>query len=363
LKSTIAGFLIEEFTQTADTVLDPFCGSGTIPLECVLRGRSIVAFDINKYAITLTRAKLEAPNTLNEAVERASVRLASAERRPQPILDDVPGWVREFFHPETLRSAIQLAEECIEKDDAFVLACLLGILHHQRPGFLSFPSSHLVPYLRERKFPRDKYPEMYEERAIEPRLRAKVQRAFRLPRGRLDATGTVALRDVRSLIERPYGKIDAIITSPPYMNALDYMRDNRLRMWFLDHSTPEYSPEKTDKPAEFISIVDALVAGPFRHLVPGGRCVLVVGETVNRKRMTSHPAETLLARVRDTAPYMSLDHVIEDTIPDVRRTRRDGAATKKELVLVFRKGSHCQQPLGEERPAPLLPNPGVQGVV
>ena len=27
--------------------------------------------------------------------------------------------------------------------------------------------------------------------------------------------------------------IDCVITSPPYMNALDYGRDNRLRLWFL----------------------------------------------------------------------------------------------------------------------------------
>jgi hypothetical protein len=32
-----------------------------------------------------------------------------------------------------------------------LLASMLGILHHQRPGFLSFPSSHLIPYNVRRK--------------------------------------------------------------------------------------------------------------------------------------------------------------------------------------------------------------------
>jgi len=31
----------------------------------------------------------------------------------------------------------------------------------------------------------------------------------------------------------PVESIDAVITSPPYMDALDYARDNRLRLWFL----------------------------------------------------------------------------------------------------------------------------------
>jgi hypothetical protein len=60
-----------------------------------------------------------------------------------------------------------------------LLASLLGILHHQRPGFLSYPSSHLVPYLRQLKFPRRKYPELYERRDVLSRLEAKILRTFR----------------------------------------------------------------------------------------------------------------------------------------------------------------------------------------
>src|SRR5271154_7164939 len=59
------------------------------------------------------------------------------------------------------------------------LASLLGILHHQRPGFLSFPSSHTVPYLRGKAFPRWKYPKLYEYRSHADRFEAKVERAFR----------------------------------------------------------------------------------------------------------------------------------------------------------------------------------------
>ena len=98
-------------------------------------------------------------------------------------LRTVPVWVRRFFHPETLRSALAFRDTCIERRDEFLLACLLGILHHQRPGFLSFPSSHLVPYLRDRKFPRKSFPEMYEERDVLVRLEAKVRRTYRRPTG------------------------------------------------------------------------------------------------------------------------------------------------------------------------------------
>jgi hypothetical protein len=110
---------------------------------------------------------------------------------------------------------------------------MLGILHHQRPGFLSFPSSHLVPYLRSKKFPQAEYPDLYAYRPLAPRLRAKVARALKRPPTRtlVGFVENVCQSSVES-VDLPNG-IDCVITSPPYMNALDYGRDNRLRLWFL----------------------------------------------------------------------------------------------------------------------------------
>src|SRR3989442_11643018 len=139
-------------------------------------------------------------------------------------LRTVPRWVRKFFHPETLRSALAFRDACVERQDHFLLACLLGILHHQRPGFLSYPSSHLVPYLRERKFPRNAYPAMYQKRDVLTRLEAKVRRAFRRPAQRYAEVRRVLRIDARSFPR--VRNIRAIITSPPYMNELDYVRDN-----------------------------------------------------------------------------------------------------------------------------------------
>lgn len=335
LKPVIARELLEQFTAPGDVVLDCFSGSGTVPLEAALLGRSVMAFDTNPYAVTLTRAKLEAPATLPSASAALDQRLAAALARPQCELDAVPEWVRKFFHPSTLQDAIRFADECIEQDDQFLLSCLLGILHHQRPGFLSYPSSHLVPYLRDRKFPRADYPEMYEERALEPRLRAKVARAMKQQMPRPKPFFHVEQCGVELLsLDRD---VDAIVTSPPYMNALDYVRDNRLRMWFLDRSTEDYSPEPTERQAQFDAIIAAFALNALSRLRAGGYCVLVVGETVLRKRMTSHPAERILAKLLAAYPRLVAERVILDEIPDVRRSRRTGAATKRELILILRK--------------------------
>ena len=124
----------------------------------------------------------------------------------------------------------------METHSHFLLACLLGILHHERPGFLSKPSSHLVPYLRDRKYPKQLFPAMYEPRDVFTRLTAKVSRAYKRPVNNLPKRRVVVAGDARTFPR--VRKIQAVITSPPYMNELEYVRDNRLRLWFLLRSLP-----------------------------------------------------------------------------------------------------------------------------
>lgn len=336
LKPIIAHQLVKKYTSPGDVVLDCFAGSGTIPLEAALLGRHVLAFDANPYAVALTRAKLEAPANLEVANDLLMRRLTAADARPRYNEADIPAWVRKFFHPETLQIALRFADECMANDDQFLLVCLLSILHHQRPGFLSYPSSHLVPYLRDKKFPRECFPEMYAERALAPRLTAKLRRLYKHGQMQeIDSTLQVGQVNINNL--NLMRSVDAIITSPPYMNALDYIRDNRLRMWFLDRNTTNYSPEPTEKQEEFDTITTAFARNAMIKLKSDGYCVLIVGETVLRKRVKSHPAERIVARLIQQYPTLSIEEVFQDEIPDVRRARRSGAATKRELIVVLRK--------------------------
>ena len=91
----------------------------------------------------LTRGKLSAPAGVTEGIERAETVLSLAAQGPVPRIAAVPCWVGAFFHLTTLEEALRFAAVARDTGEDFLLACLLGILHHQRPGFLSYPSSHL----------------------------------------------------------------------------------------------------------------------------------------------------------------------------------------------------------------------------
>lgn len=333
IKSTIAGDLVDKYSRRGDLVVDPFAGAGTIPLEAVLRERRVFCGDVSPYAEILSKAKLTPPTSLDAALRLAEAALLEARCRAVPDLRSVPRWVRSFFHPRTLREAIQFAEVARAPGNEFLMACFLGILHHQRPGFLSHPSSHLVPYLRTLKFPPKVYPELYDYRELRPRLLAKVRRTYK--RFHLPAAKRCEFHraKVQQLSFPP--RFDAMITSPPYMNALDYGRDNRLRLWFIDPSfSADGDRSMTSRRGAFVEAISAIARGLQTGLRRRGHCVLVVGEETQRS-YEAHPSEVVLRLMSDLAPSLRLVGVISDDIPDIRRSRQECRGVKREHVLTF----------------------------
>ena len=226
MKPSMAGTLISTFAKNADVIYTPFSGSGTATLQAWSMGRSVIASDLNPYAVLLTRAKIFPYLTYDEAFEEINLVAKKAQHiLPQIDLRRSPYWVRSFFHPETLREILSWVAILRSRDSYFLLACLMGILHHQRPGFLSYPSSHTVPYLREKNFPRIEFPELYEYRSVRERLEKKAKRALkRMPSLDIDLYRRCYLRNATTFI--PERKAGAIICSPPYMRRLTYARDN-----------------------------------------------------------------------------------------------------------------------------------------
>ncbi|MCK4814395.1 DNA adenine methylase, partial [bacterium] len=338
MKSQMAQCLIESSSRHGDLVLDPFVGSGVVALECAIHGRGIFCSDVNPYAVTLTKAKLTAPATSDEALTKAHQYLSYAKVASQSLsLEPVPSWVKPFFHLKTLKEILALAELLRENEEHFLLACLLGILQHQRPGFLSFPASHLVPYLRTRKFPKENHPELYEYRDIAPRLENKIQRVYRcFPTIDPDLPKKCIQCDATTLNLLP-GSVDAVITSPPYMNALSYGRDNRLRLWLLGvNDYRSYDQISPRNPTEFRRLMGKCLAIFQQVLRSKGTCVLVLGE-VHRAGYTIDTAQLVIELATKEIGNYNCEDIISDTVPDIRRARKGVTGVKQEWIVVLRK--------------------------
>lgn len=337
MKSSMASALLEAFSKEGSVVYDPFCGAGTVALEARASGRNVFATDLNPYAVVLTKAKLFPPRTMEELF----LQVEDAEKSVGAILPGIdiensPDWVRDFFHPRTFREVTAWAAVLRERKRDFLLACLLGILHHQRPGFLSYPSSHTVPYLRDKKFPKALYPGLYEYREVKERLDKKVIRTLkRVPPLNVELRRECLLED--ALEFTPPVKVDAIITSPPYMRQLDYGRDNRLRLWFLGKEEWK-TLNGTISPTEsrFLELMKGCFIRWHSMLTARGTCVLVLGNGRCRSRGVTIPEAVEQIAVNEMKGFSLLWRYTE-AIPDTRRVRKHCSGSTTETVLALRK--------------------------
>jgi hypothetical protein len=336
LKSSIAGALISQFTESGDLIFDPFSGSGTVALEAWAAGRNVIANDLSPYAALLTRAKLFPYPSLELALgDLGKLSLEADEQCELIDLRAVPAWVRKFFHRETLREVLAWTHVLRRRRRWFLLASLLGILHHQRPGFLSFPSSHTVPYLRLKAFPPAEFPQLYEYRPLRDRLEAKIKRAFRRVPELDGALERRCYAQSAHLLSQK-AMVDAIITSPPYMRQLDYARDNRLRLWFLGVDDPNVL-DQTISPRKdaFLKLMRQCFIRWRAVLKPQKYCVLVVGDGCSEVQGANLPEIISRIATDEVGGYVHVhDHT--EAIPNERRVRRGLTGSTSETILILR---------------------------
>lgn len=335
-KSSMAASLVARFSKKGDVIYDPFSGCGTVAFEAWAANRHVVANDLSPYANVLTRAKLFPYHSLKDGLkDLRRIEVLVAQEISSVDLRKVPIWVRTFFHPETLREAVAWTAVLKNERRWFLLSCLLGILHHQRPGFLSYPSSHTVPYLRAKKFPKARFPDLYEYRSLKDRLEAKIVRSFRrVPN--LDFQLRRRCLSVSADRSIPSDPVDAILTSPPYMRQLDYGRDNRLRLWFLgctdwNELDETISPRQT----EFLTLMERCFRRWRKTLKPGGSCVLVIGNECSREGRNDLPGDIASVATTKIGGY-SLVSQYTEIIPNDRRVRRGITGSTSETILVLR---------------------------
>lgn len=232
LKPGLVATLLDEIAGPGDTVLDPLGGVGTVAFEAALSGRFAWSNDLSPLAFLVARGKL-APPTLTQA-EAAIDDLADQLARVRLSEDDwaaaefgLNARVVDYFHSATLADVLRARKLLRDDSDpsptrAFIWACLLHVLHGNRPYALSRTSHPITPFN-----PRGPFVEKDLVRSV----RAKARRALAvdLPSGFCPAQSLHG--DFRALPDRLAEPVDVVLTSPPFL-GMRFDRPNWLRLWF-----------------------------------------------------------------------------------------------------------------------------------
>ena len=305
MKPSLARHLIDAFVPANGIVLDPFAGVGTIPFEACLTGRRGIGFDISPAAFPIMRAKLDPPEfahvvrLIDDLEEYLSTAIVGEWERSAALNVDFNGPVEAYFHERTFNEILSARTYFRHLPDtpakAFALACLLHVLHGNRPYALSRRSHPMTPFAPTGPT---------EYRALIPRLREKVRRMIDEPLPRCFVAGDAFLQDATAPWPALGTEIDAIITSPPFFDSTRFYLANWMRLWFCGWERNDFALQASryvdERQKQSFAVYESVLRQAREHLKQDGVLVLHLGKS--RKINMSDALERVAApwfRVKD----------------------------------------------------------------
>lgn len=265
-------------------VLDPMAGSGTVLRQASESGHRALGFDMDPLAVLMSKVWTTQVN--DEAIERLLMDVIKKARKLHrnvklPWIDEDAETTRfiEFWFAEPQRfdlrriafvlSQLQKTAVLGKQAAADVLRIALSriIITKEQGASLARDTSHSRPH---------KVAE-YSDFEVFPAFERSANQVRRLlnsapPTGNVN----VGLGDARFLNAVENNSVDAVLTSPPYLNAIDYMRGHRLSLVWLGYKLSalrqirsssigaERGPDLKGKAHLFEAIINAF--GPISQL-------------------------------------------------------------------------------------------------
>ena len=233
VRDYIRGFGLSE----KDTILDPFCGTGTTLVEAKLQGIPSIGIEANTMAHFACSTKVDwtvNPDDLqNHAIKIAkqAEEIIGSEAAPRTLPGDLTALLlKDSISPKPLHKSLILLEQIEKRKNT---ACR----HHERLAFakslvLSNSNLHFGPEVGVRQIKRHDA-DVVENWLAEVHKMAKDLRQTHCG-GTGDIPSIVHNADARQAAEllTPQS-ISAVFTSPPYPNEKDYTRTTRLESVLL----------------------------------------------------------------------------------------------------------------------------------
>ena len=306
-KPQLPRFFIERFTQPGDWVFDPYMGRGTTLLEAAFLGRVPVGCDINPLSRALLAPRL-APPTLAEIEQR--LREISWEKSLE-----LPEDLLVFYHPTTLQHLCALRDHLsrgqLDGIDHWIQMVALTRLAGHSAGFFSvytLPPNQAVSLESQRRI-NEKRKQVPPPRDVTQILlrksRSLLQDLTAPERENLHAQSAHA-RLFTTSSEQPLAipsqKLSLVVTSPPFLDVVDYALDNWLRCWFLGLNPGQVTPTVTRREGEWQNHITNVLCNCYRMLKPQGVVAFEVGEV----RKASLELERLVVPAALTAGFEPL---------------------------------------------------------
>jgi len=222
-------------------VVDPMAGSGTTVVASRLHGHRAVGFDTDPLALLIAKAwssdinpdrlRLLAKNVLNNAM-RYYRSITAGRAYPKHADEETRAFIRFWFDPTNRRQLAALSTSISSVHDAgaqAVLWCAFSrmIITKDAGVSLAMDVSHSRPH------------KVYDIAPVTPFARfplavEQILRASHFSEGEELPKAAIRRGDARNIPLKDRSA-DLVITSPPYINAIDYLRGHKLSLVWMGH--------------------------------------------------------------------------------------------------------------------------------
>jgi tRNA G10 N-methylase Trm11 len=361
-------------------VLDTMCGSGTVLRESVRHGHQAIGFDVDPLAVLISRVSTRHLdlNSLMKKADNIESRAASLNGDtlyiPWIDTDDETRRFTEFWFGFKQRGALRALSwlvSCVHGPigDALRLAISKTIVTKEPRASLARDTSHSRPH-------RVALASEYD--VVQGFRQAVVDIANKLAEFELTGTAEVRRADARRLPSWLTGQAHLVVTSPPYGNAIDYLRGHRLALVWLGYKIPriraikaksigqqtgasrrrcpcvsdltnqlgqikEFRPSTQLRLSLYVQDMYSVLQEIYRSLLPNGRAILVVGNSMidsqfvdNAKMITAASKRVGLREIARYSRKIPENHRYLPP-PQARSDSALGKRMKEEVVLTFEK--------------------------
>jgi len=294
-KPQLPSFFIDLLTDPGDSVYDPFMGRGTTPIQAAIMGRRSVGSDANPLSALLVRPRLSAPK-----IDEVSHRLREIDWTfTESVRDDL----LVFYHIDTLRQIHALRRYITERiqtgqfdrvDDWIRMVAINRLTGHS-PGFFSvytLPPNQAVSIDAQAKinFKRGQVP---EARSVSAIIHKKT-RTLLSDASFVTIDPLLYVCPSHSTPQIATGSIDLVVTSPPFLDIVQYAQDNWLRCWFAGLEVAQDSIAMYRKVEDWCAFINATFLELARTVRSGGYIAFEVGEVRKGKiELDKHVIEAI----------------------------------------------------------------------
>lgn len=245
-------YFINKYTEENDLVMDNFSGRGTTCLVSREKNRRFVGTDLNPYACVLTRFK-SSKLSKNKVLKRIDNFEKEYENIKENKNFNYNIELLNFYSKSTLHQLCFLREKIGQKwnklsmTDNAILAIALGLMHGpmrkngdtmyfsvSMPNAISMSPNYVKKYVKEKKL---KKPNIN----IFEKIKERLERIYdQILEENYDSKfwyfdATKDNKDIHN------NSVKLVVTSPPYLNIVNYTNSNWLKLWLLGFERNELS--------------------------------------------------------------------------------------------------------------------------